>query len=76
MADHLPVAAVLGQMAHPAAHQIKHHRIRAKPLGVKGRQAAAEGTIEVLHKAGLGIEQRVVRAILFAALRLAEYGHR
>ena len=68
MADHLRVAHVVGQVAHPAAHQIEHHGAGRNSLAVEGGEAGAEAAIQVLHKAGFGIEQRIVAFIELAAL--------
>jgi len=75
VADHLRVGAILGQMAHPAAHQVKHHGVLGDPFAVELGEPGPEGGIEVLHETRFRIEQRVVRAIDLLAVRSAQHIH-
>ena len=75
VADHLRVGAVLGQMAHPAAHQVEHHGVPGDPFAVELGEPCPEGGIEVLHKPGFRIKERVVGAIDFLAVRRAQHVH-
>ena len=78
MADHLAKTELLGQVTHPAPHQIEQHGSRLEALPVELGEATAKGPIEVLHEAGLGIEQLIAAGIQLLALgfRKQGLGHR
>jgi hypothetical protein len=74
MADHLAKAHLLGQVTHPATHQIEQYGSRLQALPVKLGEATAKGPIEVLDKAVLGIEQLIAVGIQLLALGFRKQG--
>ena len=74
MADHLAKAELLGQVTHPATHQIEQHRTRLEAFPIELGEATAKSTIEVLHEAGVGIEQLIAAGIQLLALGFRKQG--